>query len=680
MSFPSPSLDDRTFQDLVSEAKRLIPRHVPEWTNHNVSDPGVALLELFAWMTESTIYRLNQVPDRWYVKFLELVGIRPYPAVPARTPLTFWLSAQPPEPVPVPKGTQVGTLQTDERPSVVFTTEDDLLIRQPELIACLTEEAGGGDYVDRFADLEYERATVRCFEGLQLDDAIYFGFRESCAANVLFLEIEATAIGIGIDPRKPPLVWEAWTGDAWERAEIEAPGGRPGGVSRNDPGGDRTGGLNRDGTILMFMPFDHEPDTLAGVRAYWLRARLVEGDPTYEVSPELRTLAVQSLGGRARARHGVAAPAEILGRSDGEPGQVFRVENTPVLPRSADETVRVITSEGATTWMEVTHFGNSGPNDRHFTWDATTGEIRFGPEVKVPARGGRARRHGAVPPRDAEITVSGYRYGGGEVGNVGAGTVAVMRSTLPFIERAENRKRATGGVDPETVDNAKVRGPLTLATGGRAVTAADFERLTIEAARSVARAKCPRVEDPRQPIRVLVVPRVDVAPAELTVADLELDDGLVDDIADYLGERKLLGRRVVIGEPEYVGVSIVARVVAAAGNTGDGDDDDASPSQLKALQQRCLDSLYRFVDPLHGGPEGTGWPFGWDLHAGGLFQRLVSIPGVDEIEDVLIFKADPVTGEREGRALDRYELPELSLFMSVRHYVLVVPEEVRRPA
>ena len=58
-----------------------------------MSDPGVALIELFAWMTEMTLYRLNQVPDRLYVKFLELVGIDLFPASPARTELTFWLSA-----------------------------------------------------------------------------------------------------------------------------------------------------------------------------------------------------------------------------------------------------------------------------------------------------------------------------------------------------------------------------------------------------------------------------------------------------------------------------------------------------------------------------------------------------------------------------------------------------------
>ena len=85
MSLPTPTLDDRRFQDIVDEAKRRIPRHCPEWTDHNVSDPGIALVELFAWMTEMLLYRVNQVPDRLYAKFLELMGITLYSAAPART-------------------------------------------------------------------------------------------------------------------------------------------------------------------------------------------------------------------------------------------------------------------------------------------------------------------------------------------------------------------------------------------------------------------------------------------------------------------------------------------------------------------------------------------------------------------------------------------------------------------
>ena len=67
MKLPEIQLDDRRFQDLVSEARMKITRACPEWTEHNVSDPGITLIELFAWMTEMTIYRLNRVPDKLHV-------------------------------------------------------------------------------------------------------------------------------------------------------------------------------------------------------------------------------------------------------------------------------------------------------------------------------------------------------------------------------------------------------------------------------------------------------------------------------------------------------------------------------------------------------------------------------------------------------------------------------------
>ena len=76
MRLPAIELDDRRFQDLVSEARLRINRACPEWTEHNVSDPGITLIELFAWMTEMTIYRLNRVPDKLHVALLDLLGIR----------------------------------------------------------------------------------------------------------------------------------------------------------------------------------------------------------------------------------------------------------------------------------------------------------------------------------------------------------------------------------------------------------------------------------------------------------------------------------------------------------------------------------------------------------------------------------------------------------------------------
>src|SRR3954465_10405956 len=107
MPLPTPQLDDRRFQDIVDQAKSLIPQYCPEWTDHNVSDPGVALVELFAWMTDLLLYRVNQVPDKMYTAFLEMIGVRLEPPRAARAPITFYLSAAQPGEVKIPEDTEI---------------------------------------------------------------------------------------------------------------------------------------------------------------------------------------------------------------------------------------------------------------------------------------------------------------------------------------------------------------------------------------------------------------------------------------------------------------------------------------------------------------------------------------------------------------------------------------------
>src|SRR5689334_1533614 len=121
MPLPEPTLDDLRFQrDLVDEARRRIIRYCPEWTDYNVSDPGITLIELFAWMTEMIVYRLNLVPEKNHIKFMELLGVQLQPANSARTELTFRLSAPFPITIDdettalVPMGTEVATRATDE--------------------------------------------------------------------------------------------------------------------------------------------------------------------------------------------------------------------------------------------------------------------------------------------------------------------------------------------------------------------------------------------------------------------------------------------------------------------------------------------------------------------------------------------------------------------------------------
>src|SRR3989442_12572217 len=125
MALPVPNLDDRRFQELVDDAKRLVQQRCPEWTDHNVHDPGVTLIELFAWMTDQLIYRLNRVPDRHYVKFLELIGVQLFPPTAAQVPVTFWLSAPQPATAVIPAGTKVATVRTETADAIVFNTAED---------------------------------------------------------------------------------------------------------------------------------------------------------------------------------------------------------------------------------------------------------------------------------------------------------------------------------------------------------------------------------------------------------------------------------------------------------------------------------------------------------------------------------------------------------------------------
>ena len=648
MALPAPNLDDRTFQDIVDETKRLIPRYCPERTNHNLSDPGVALIELFAWMSEMVLFRMNQVPDRLYTKFLDLVGIQPFPPSVARADLTFYLTGAREQPVVVPAGTEVGTTGGLPGDTVVFSTREDLVMAPPQLISAKTATSSDDALlVDAWDDLRLPGSELACFtsDPISPGDAVYLGFAETLAGAVIRLSVEASIEGIGVDPNDPPISWEVWSGETWLAAMVH---------------GDTTGGLNRNGFILLALPRAMAALSLGGTRAFWLRARLRAAraeQPSYRASPRILSLLVETLGGTVAAEHAVVRGQESLGRSDGTADQLFNLAHVPVLPRREGERVRVVTLTGTTDWTEVDDFTASGPNDCHYLLDGATGEIRFGPTVRYPD--GTVRQHGAIPPDGAEVVMTGYRHGGGAAGNVGASTITSLRTGVAYVDRVTNLAPAAGGVDAETVRNAKLRGPLTLRTGQRAVTVHDFERLTLEASTEVARVRCLPPAGVGQPVRLLVVPQVRSLPEEQQIDDFALAGELYQRISDHLEPRRMLGATVDIGTPYYQGVTVASLLQALPGR----------PAAL--VRQRALDVLYRYINPLTGGADGEGWGFDSDLNAAPLAEMLEAIEGVDRVEEVLLFAYDLRTGQRVGPGREVLRLDRQSLFLSARHQVVV---------
>ncbi len=140
MPIKPPNLDDRRYADIVAEARALIPQYCPEWTNLSDADPGMTLVQLFAWMTELTIYRLNRVPDATYIHFLNFIGEERKRARPAVAPLTF--SVRSGRAVELPAFARCATRQREDNQALDFVTTDRLTIHDSQVARVMAVRGG----------------------------------------------------------------------------------------------------------------------------------------------------------------------------------------------------------------------------------------------------------------------------------------------------------------------------------------------------------------------------------------------------------------------------------------------------------------------------------------------------------------------------------------------------------
>jgi predicted phage baseplate assembly protein len=266
-----------------------------------------------------------------------------------------------------------------------------------------------------------------------------------------------------------------------------------------------------------------------------------------------------------------------------------------------------------------------------------------------------------TPPEGAHLRIRSYRTGGGIRGNVARGALRVLKSSIPYVTSVVNRRAAAGGVDGEDIENAKLRGPISLRTLGRAVTVEDFEHLAREAAPEVRRVRCVPATGGAEAggIRVLVVPEASTEAGQLAHEQLTPAQETVEKIGRRLDECRLIGSRPLVEPPHYRWLTVVARL-------------RARPRVNKQqLQAAVLEELYSYFNPIIGGPNRDGWPFGRMVIAGEVYAVLQSLAGTELVEDVQLFEADPATGERGGDPLPHLALEPHELVFSYRHKVLV---------
>jgi predicted phage baseplate assembly protein len=257
---PPPKLDDRSFNDIVEEAISMIPRYSPEWTNHNPSDPGITLIELAAWMTDLLIYRLNQVPDKNYVAFLNLLGIKLRAPRAARALIRFTLVDGAVK-QRVPRATQVSTPQATEEHTVTFETARDAVVCAARADRCFSyfddSYSENSRYLDPLpgtgdAAFEVFAGAQRIERYLYLSDA---RFANTGDASLLRIFLGAPERG-GRDLARL-LEWEYWEGTRWKELEpalIEV---------------DR-------GEVAFLGPLRFEPTAVNHIEGLWMRGRLAE--------------------------------------------------------------------------------------------------------------------------------------------------------------------------------------------------------------------------------------------------------------------------------------------------------------------------------------------------------------------------------------------------------------------
>lgn len=616
-----PQIDDRRYDDIVTEIRTRVARYAPEWrpgesawTDVNENDPGVTLAQVFAWQADMLLYRLNKVPALSYIKFLELIGIELTPAAPALAEVAFPVSATHTQSVVrVPMRTQLSADPGDDGPPLVFETLRGLVAFRAALKSVLAFD--GNQYL---SVTDQNEAAALGFEPFgprpDVEAALLLGFDDAAALPPEVLDLSFTSMATNAVQQYLPcgantqayapatLQWEYQTATGWQRIDALK---------------DETLALSRSGHISLRLPpggISVKTKVLASDPQpyYWLRARVVKSQ--YEQAPRLLAVRTNTVA----VEQAETLRDEVLGGSDGSRNQTFQLANKPVVAGSLKLEIEQ-SDRGFEPWIEKPDFFGSDADAMHYVLNRSTGEIVTGDGV-----------NGAIPVAyvnnpNGNVIAREYRVGGGRRGNVGPGVIKTMATRVEGVDESGvgNLLAAHSGRDEETLDEAKKRAPRSLKSRERAVTTEDFETLA-QAAANVKRAKALPLFHPDFPaqkipgvVSVVVVPDTDdprPTPSE----------GTLRSVCAYLDERRLLTTELYVIKPSYQKIEIQGEVVA----TNDAD--------LAEVANAINASLVDYFHPLRGGEDGQGWPFGGKIYYSRVYQRVFAIAGVASISSLVM--------------------------------------------
>lgn len=605
-------LDDLDWKGMVDAIRRRIPAASDgQWTLHAPVDPGVTLLELFAWHLEQRLYRMDQVPDGLNRALLAMLGTRPRRTRCASTVLQLW----PGQTATVDRRDEF-TL-TGSEPPMVYAARTQLVLlklKPPSLRLWVGDQ-------DRSADLEQGRVFK-----------LFPASGESASVRVELSLAEAPAPASGnawfslyLRLRTSSAIAPQWAPDA-------APGVPPPApltwLYRSTKGGlrafnvnDGTGGLRRSGIVRLRIPADWSAEPVGLVYAI----HLLTTDASFSSPPRLVSLvpnAVIARHARATKLHSVAQPlSEWLPL----PGNVIRLDEWPRdepekdVPALESACLLCIKERDGDWhhWWPTASLHASGPSRRAFIVDRERAQLRFGDGVN-----GRLPVLSAAAAGDSNIRFR-YIVGGGNAGAVGPSPGPDCDWQGPNGNTARNLTDSLGGSEAETLEQARRRSAAMLNIATRAITRADFEDIALSTPGvAVRRAHAAIGRHPQHPctpvpgaVTVYVVPDVpredldsDLVEGAFVAAPIP-DPGLLAAVRARLDRARLVTTELFVSAPHYRAVRLRAVL------RGDVHD----PSRLRLA---IHDRLKRFLDPLLGGDDGSGWTFGEPVRASVMLREV----------------------------------------------------------
>ncbi|TFH47358.1 MAG: putative baseplate assembly protein [ANME-2 cluster archaeon] len=612
MVLPKENLDNKTFEELVKEAVLRIPIYAPGWTDHNIHDPGITFIELFAWLAEIQLYSMNRIGEKSYRKFLKLMGIKKLePAKAANVDVTF--SLQNIASKNVPAGTMIAAKGHISGKDILFETKKDLLV-DSKLETILTRlksekfidnsKANMNENVYYYA-FGYNPEEGQCIPNA--GDEFYLGFDKSLTGKELPLTLHLFKEDLFKTERlckekidlsaSTKLSWEYYTSEDWTDnnnwKSIEE-------IT------DETEHLTISGKIWMKIQGTMGKVVINNTNKFWIRCRVEEAG--YEITPKIDLILINTVSAIQRSALKVEKSS-----SSGLPEFIIDLKDAPVLDKTL--TVKFNNKEWRNDIYsnpEVEDFDASNPEDKHYTVDLISGRVTFGNGI-----------NGKIPPAGTNnITVS-YRTGGGVHGNTRPHSInMVLDEQLAENVTVDNLKAATGGKDSETLKEAIYRARKDLKTVYRAVTSQDYEHLIMNTPKlKVARAKAIPRYHPSQTTQVPGIVSIIIVPKSPYAKPMPGDE-LLKTVYRYLEKQRLLATELFVIPPEYTEISVSTTV-------------KIKPRFVKeTVKNNVKTELDKFLNPITGGVEGNGWPFGRSVYLSEIYQIIDSAEGVDYVKSV----------------------------------------------